>query len=154
MRWLVMVLLAAVMGCGGDEGDKEERLTPAEARFALADLGIDYTAMSFNNAAASGDLVVVKLFVDAGMSVDTEGVLGFTTLHEAAYGGHLSVVRFLVEQGADMNAKVDSSNTFLQVLVGIGARVGATYDYCWTAKDFAQEGGHTAVVEYLESQGG
>ena len=55
MRWLLTVLFAAVMGCGEDD------LTPAEARVALADRGIAYTADAFLEAAQAGDLVVVKV---------------------------------------------------------------------------------------------
>ena len=126
MRLLILVMVAAVLGCGDD------RLSPAEARLALADLGIDYKADAFLEAAKDGDLVVVKRFVQAGMSVNTAGSNGVPALYRAADEGHLEVVRFLVEQGADMNAWIDGS----------------------TVLHWAARKGHLAVVRYLESVGG
>ena len=95
MRLLSGLLLGLVLGCGDDP------LSPREARSELADLGIDYTAESFFEAAYEGDLTVVKLFVEAGMSVNTRAgdSVDATALLAAALGGHLSVVRYLVWTG-------------------------------------------------------
>ena len=67
------------------------------------------------------------------MAIESRGSSSGTPLHWAAVGGHLEVVKYLVEQGAS---------------------VTATTNYGDTAKAVARDNGHTAVVEYLESQGG
>ena len=86
---------------------------------------------AFLKAAYDGDLTVVKLFVESGMSVNT-AIDDVTALHVAAGGGHLAVVRYLVEQGADVNAED-----------GRG----------FTVEHRAVMGGHTEVRRYLLEQG-
>ena len=76
-----------------------------EARAALAEGGIDFTADAFVRAARFGALAVVRLFVWAGMSLEAKNDDGWTALHGAAYGEHLEVVEFLVGAGAAVNAK-------------------------------------------------
>lgn len=142
MRFLLMVLLAAVVGCAGD---LERSVAPAavveedsgvpraktraeeDARAALADRGISFTGASFVEWAGTGDLSVVELFVEGGMPVDA-AFGGWTALHEAARNGHLSVVRYLTEQGADVLAVTESGRSVL---------------------DVALQGGHTEVVLYI-----
>jgi ankyrin repeat protein len=65
-------------------------------------------------------------------NVDTEGPQGRTPLIEAAINGHLSVVKFLVERGADVN-KVDADGS--------------------SALLAAASGGHLPIVEYLIEHG-
>ena len=60
---------------------------------------------------------------------------GFTPLHEGVLGGHLDVVRFLVESGADYNAKTHGE--------------GGTA--LWWAKQELDE--DHPVIEFLESLG-
>jgi len=48
-----------------------------------------------------------KRLVAAGARLDERGPRGETTLHYAANGGDLEVVKFLLEQGMDVNAKDD-----------------------------------------------
>ena len=109
-------------------------MTPQQqARAALAGRGISYNAAAFIAAARDGNLAVVKLFVQAGMSVETAAANGSTVLHYAAWKGHLAVVQYLVGQGAN---------------------VLATNNVGWTPMNDARSAGHTAVVTYLESVGG
>ena len=109
-------------------------LLPEEALQALEDLGIPYSQRSFIEHAAEGDLEVVRLFIWAGMDVNIqpytarmvlvpnrpnptrlahlesswfpqEGEDNDTALMRAAGGGHLEMVRFLLENGADREIK-------------------------------------------------
>ena len=75
----------------------------------------------------------------------------------AADNGHLDVVKYLVEHGADIHAKddfalfcaVDSGHTdIVKYLAKHGADVHACNDY---VADIAAENGHTDVVNYLKS---
>ena len=73
----------------------------------------------------------VEVLLDAGAEVNTQGSLeAFTALMTAAAEGQIEVVRLLLERGADPSLEdVDGD----------------------TALSFAQQAGHTAVVELLEN---
>lgn len=185
MRFLVLLFgLAAALGCGErsmpvepSEEPAAEPVSPVDARKDLAALGITYTERAFLKAVVDGDLVVVKLFVEAGMSVNTDSGFvdrfnGLTALHWAAMRGHLQIVKYLVEQGADVNAKNNEASltplhlaamamgdqmAVVRYLVEQGADVdarGGEDGQTQTARGLAEELGHTAVVAYLESVGG
>ena len=140
-------------------------LEKVAARAELESRGIDYTAEAFRVAARDGDLVVVKLFVEAGMSVDTADEEGYTALIGAAENSRLAVVEYLVDQGADVDAKNNGGYTALyraaryghlsvvRYLVEQGADVQAT-DRTRTARELAERKGHTDIAAYLESVGG
>ena len=140
----------------------------AEARAELRSRGIAYTESAFLDAAWDGNLEVVELFVQAGMPVDaaTEDG-GFTALYAAAAGGRLEMVRYLVGQGADVNAthKGDWRFTALDVAAGLvicrlwsiwceqGANIEARDVNDETVLHRAALRGHLSVVRYLVGRG-
>ena len=140
MRFLLIGLVGLVFGCG-------------DARTELADRGIAYTEEAFLQAAVDGDLAVVKLFVEAGMSVNTANRQGTTALFFAAIYGDLKMVKYLVEQGADVKATGDDGATALHLaakfgdlkmvayLVGQGATVNAKDNRGLMAIFYAKRGG-------------
>ena len=133
-----------------------------EARSELAERGIPYNQRSFVTYAQNGDLDVVRLFVEAGLDVnaqpytsssvyiptqedveqldDLEAVWfpqdgdedNDTALMKAAGQGHIEVVRFLVEQGADLDVRNRQGQNALM---------------------FAAAGGHLTVVVFLIDSG-
>ena len=113
-------------------GDYPVPLSEA-ARAELDRRGIAYMAAAFRDAARDGDLAVVRLFVESGMSVDTANYRGYTALHRAAANGKLEVVEYLVEQGADVKATTNGG---------------------FTALHRAAESRNWKVVDYLKSVGG
>ena len=175
MRWLILVLFTAVLGCGdGDRSVSPAGKATTDCSLAdilagtcgdTADPTLDvvpegYEAPVDSTASADApteDPVIVEPVVKEPVS-DTD-------LHEAAWAGHLEEVQYLVEgQGLDMNARDDRGFTALhfaawaghlevvQYLVGQGASVTATF-YGGTALHFAAAGDHLAVVQYLVEQG-
>ena len=150
------------------------------ARTALSDRGVDDTSAAFVSAAGSGNLAVVKLFVAAGMSVDTgrrggtvwlESSIYYrkevvTVLAAAAAYGQLEVVKYLVGAGSSLTAENERGRTpwayparngrleVVKYLVGQGlVSVTATNSNGNTALHYAAGGGRLEVVKYLVGQG-
>ena len=90
-----VLLIALVAGCA-----VEKPMSPERAR---RQIGV-YSQHEFLAAAGEGDLRTVKLFVQAGMDVNAQSPNNNydTALMRAAGGGHLKVVQYLYNQGADL----------------------------------------------------
>ena len=139
--------------------------TAAEARAELTRLGVAYTGAAFLDSAAAGNVAVVQLFVQAGMSLETKDNVGRTVLIFAADRGHLSVVQYLVGQGASRTAtNIYGETAFhyaasagqlsvVQYLVGQGASVNAASDNDGTVLHGAARYGQLSVVRYLVGAG-
>ncbi len=67
-------------------------------------------------AAGQGKLDAVRYLLDEGAKVNARAKLGHTALAEAAYYGHVEVVRELLLHGADINA-VSDDGTALDIAV-------------------------------------
>jgi hypothetical protein len=70
---------------------------PGEARKEIKQMGIEYTGQQFATSAGAGDMVAVKLFLDAGMDVNTGSG---AALGLAAGRGQVEMVKFLLAKGA------------------------------------------------------
>lgn len=80
-------------------------------------------ATLLHNAAAQGQLEVVKFLVSQGADINARRVANITPLMEAASGlnhaeGNVEVVKFLVSQGADVHAQSARGQTALDVARG------------------------------------
>ena len=62
-------------------------------------------AQDFRRSAADGDIDAVQTFLDQGIEVDESDYDHRTALHYAALAGQSAMVDFLVEAGADLNAR-------------------------------------------------
>ncbi|WP_026603298.1 ankyrin repeat domain-containing protein [Methylomonas sp. 11b] len=71
------------------------------ARKELQQMGIEYTEPQFASSAGVGDMLVVKLFLDAGMDVNAGGG---AALGLAAGRGQLEMVKLLLANGAKPTA--------------------------------------------------
>ena len=103
----------------------------------------DFMVMS----AVSGELETLKLFVQAGYSVDSKSSDGTPAIVNAASFNHPEVVQYLIEAGADVNA-VDSVNT--TALMRIADKCDATETVkalikAGTRLDVKSAGGATAL---------
>lgn len=135
------------------------------------------TSLAFINAARRGNLGQVKSFLEQlkqegknmnDIKVNANDYFCETSaLVEASYYGHLAVVKFLVENGANVNSFVKSSSDSNKTIALISASFnghlevvqflvenGADINYSRNrALEIAAEQGHLAVVRYLVSRG-
>ncbi len=87
---------------------------------------------------------------------------GFTPLQSAAAAGHLKVVQYLINSGAEINpggmtplmyAALNGHNAVVEFLLSKGANVNATTDVGRTALHYAAQHGFKIVVETLLKHG-
>jgi len=76
--------------------------SPEDARKELWSMGIQYTPENFFDAAKKGDMLALKLFLQAGMSPNiTRGWQGHETpLYSAVEYQHYEAAKFLLDNGA------------------------------------------------------
>ena len=116
--------------------------------------------------AAIGDIELVKRGLNSGALVDSkEGTKGSTPLMFAAQFGYEDIVRLLVDKGADVNAKNNSSLTPLmsaayggqienvRFLVEKGADVNAKNNDSWTPLVCAAWRGDEEIIRFLVEKG-
>ena len=82
--------------------------------------------------AASGDYAIVRWALNKGVDIDAKDNLGWTALHRAIVFEHPDTAKLLIAEGADVNIKDSEGKTAL----------------AW-----AQDRGHTEIVEVLKKHG-
>jgi ankyrin repeat protein len=115
-----------------------------------------------NQAALAGNSKRTMDLLTKGANVNGRGMHSATPIMSAARGGHLTLVKQLIAQGADVNSHNDSGSTLMwavdsgnEELVSYLLQNGA--DFRWTnalgstALDFAREQKKTNIVRTLEA---
>ena len=154
MKNLVLgfILLAALAGCTaqGPLAPDRDPLSPDQARTKLEERSIPYSQRAFFEAAAEGDLETVRLFIEAGMDVNVQTIdEDFdTALMHSAGGGHLKVVRYLVDQGADIyRTNARCAGSFVMEITVKDPLCNRQDALMWAAHN-----GRIKVVEYFISK--
>jgi len=135
--------------------------TPADhALWRLKQMEIAYDAQNFRSVVMDGNADAVKLFLTAGMPVETAD-----GLHLAVDLGKANVVKLLLEHGADKNgqdsygqslvmtAASNRRTDVLALLIAAGADVNAANQYRITPLAVAAEQGHLDIVNMLVAAG-
>jgi ankyrin repeat protein len=109
-------------------------------------------------ASFEGHEEVVRLLIQAGAKIDTEGT---NPLHEAAYRGHLEIVRLLINANANVNLASDCGLTPLgwavaeghlevvRLLINANANVNLASETGCTPLCSAAQSGHLEIVRLL-----
>ncbi len=99
MKHILLTTIAAVLlvGCG-------ESQSPEPTIAKAPDISI-------HEAAALGNIEVVKQFLDSGTDVNVKDKTGGTPLDEAAGWGRKDIVELLISKGANVNAKFDGDGS-------------------------------------------
>ena len=139
--WSVLVLVFGNLSAFAEfDWKKAQRQYEENVRIAAR-----YPFREFENAAESGDLATVKRLLDQGVPADLplpwpeesfEGIPpSERAIHHAASGGHIEVVRLLLDRGADANGHAGEGNytplhatddiEIAKLLISRGANVNA-----------------------------
>jgi ankyrin repeat protein len=104
---------------------------------------------------------LVPVMIDKGASVNLRDADGETALFQASAAGHVDAVRELIRRGADITVRNSVDATALMFaaargraevvreLLSAGADVAAKDYKGRTARDWSEQGGHTAVADLL-----
>jgi ankyrin repeat protein len=91
-------------------------------------------------------MTLTQSLLSQGVDINGESDIFGLPLLSAAYGGHMELVLFLLEQGADPNGGVIQGNTKEERRHG---RMFTSLSQGWTALEAATAGGHEAIVDLL-----
>ncbi|HEY0090767.1 MAG TPA: ankyrin repeat domain-containing protein [Candidatus Lokiarchaeia archaeon] len=109
IKMLILIsLILSIANCGE---------SPEKARKKLIEFGIKYSPNDFINKAVEGDLYATKLFLSAGMDVNTKDEKGMTALMWAAFMGKKDVLNLLLKKGADKNIIDKEGNSIMHFAV-------------------------------------
>jgi hypothetical protein len=135
--------------------------TPADhALWRLKQMEIPYDAQHFRSVIMDGNADTVKLFLTAGMPVETADAL-----HLAIDVGKTEVAKVLLEHGADKNgqdsygqslvmtAASNHRTEIMKLLIAAGADINAANQYRITPLAVAAEQGHLDLVNMLVAAG-
>lgn len=84
-----------------------KRMLLCAAIISLAAGSLAHAGNDLSRAAIAGDLVAAKERVKAGEKVTDIDKWGWTALHWAIYYGNMPTAKWLLDQGADPNAKTE-----------------------------------------------
>ena len=87
--------------------------TPIQEKYVnwLHENNYPYTPDGYVNAARSGDLEVVQIYLDAGMNINARNALNQTAVLAAAISNQLDVVTLLIYRGANVNMRNSKNET-------------------------------------------
>ena len=133
--------------------------------FSLSFLSSVAVAGPIHDAAARGNLSKIQNLMNKGVNVDSESRDNYTPLQIASGHGHLKIVKFLIANGAKVNA---ARSTFPLKVIYIAAQEDCyevtklliknkleneENNYGMTALHYAIQEGHFEIVKFLIANG-
>ncbi|MFC1854950.1 ankyrin repeat domain-containing protein [Thermodesulfobacteriota bacterium] len=119
-------------------------------------------------AAGNGKIEKVNKLIDDGCDVESFHKSGLTALMYGVLIGHTPIIKLLIANGADVNARPTNGETVLmrsartaqsvrtdlvKLLIGHGADVNAKTKDGETALSIAKEKGHDEIIKLLKDAG-
>jgi len=101
----------------------EQEANPNQAANNVSQVNALHAAVACNH------LAIAQLLLENGADANQPQMQGITAIHSAAHRGNLALVKLLVQHRADWLTKTDEDKTAL---------------------DFAKEGKHLEVIDYLQ----
>lgn len=164
LKLLVLLTLVSVVVFRNREKDAmHSRVETAKSE--LAGKNIQFSPDAFVKSVRDGNVDAVKLFLDAGMSPDSEDETGSTVLMNAAIKNDSSIVQLLVDHGANVNAQTKDGESPLmvaalmggtdtvKVLLKAGGDLNAKDNRGETPLAHARSHNHVEVVNVLKAAG-
>jgi ankyrin repeat protein len=137
-HWRILTAGLALMMISGcrpglvTEADKSETVIEKAKEKAAA--RPKYSDAAVTQAAMEGKMSVIKQAIADGNALSAVNFEGFSALHTAAFGGHLEIVKLLLENGAAADQRSEGNKSM-------------------TALHTAAYNGHTEVVRFLLDKG-
>ena len=158
--WLLVVCLATACICLGVAFAQTR-----PAKLKVSNSVKQKSADSIHEAAADGDINMVKTLLSTGTDVNVIGRLEYTPLHHAAENGHANLVKFLISRGADLEARNHNGRTplalaacqghreMVEILIAMGADVNTKDIWYRKLLHHAAENGHKELAAFLIGKG-
>ncbi|TNK94292.1 hypothetical protein OUY_02210 [Wolbachia endosymbiont of Leptopilina clavipes] len=112
-----------------------------------------------------GNIQAVKNFIEQGGNIEAKNDDGWTLLHRSAWKGRTEIVEFLVDQGANINARTTSDSKkpihvaakegyqeIVDFFLGKRMRVDDADNDKWTPLHYAAAYNHLELSEFLLGQ--
>lgn len=127
----------------------------------IQSLDVACSPEGFFRAASGGNVPALRLFLEAGVNLETRNEEGWTILMAVVYNDYEELARLLIHKGALVNAAEHGGNTPLhwaafagrlgccKLLVENGAKVDARSNFGWTPFYQAVARNHLIVAAYL-----
>lgn len=126
----------------------------------------DHILNELRYAAQTGNLKKVQKIIKGGYAVDTRDVFNDTVLMHASAGNHIDVMKYLIDQGADVNAVGDGGLSpilhasvlrirmnAIKYLIKRGANINAKDMTGMTVLMYVSEAGFLNFTKYLVEHG-
>jgi ankyrin repeat protein len=78
-----------------------------------------FEAERLHRAAAEGDVAGARSLIEGGADLNTFDDVGFTPLHYAVRNGHHGLAKLLLDAGANVNAREESTNSNTAISVAV-----------------------------------
>ncbi len=138
---------------------------PRVTALEIQEQGVACNIDGYFRAVASDNIKAIRLFLDAGVHLETRNEEGWTILMSAAQTGLDVLTGLLIQKGALVNARDGGGNTALHLAAFAGrlnickllienqAEVDARSNFGWTPLYQAIARNHMIVASFLISQG-
>ena len=119
------------------------------SRMTLGQMNVPYSEDSFVDRARDGDIIPVRLFLDAGMAPDAANKYGQTALLVAARYGRSDILSLLLARGANPNVRDKKYGATPLIWASVGGytpMVRELLDHEATLEDHGNRSGLTALM--------